>query len=415
MKLRIFRSDKGDCLLLESGDGHLVLVDGGMTASMKKHVAPHLAALREEGRELDAVYVSHIDQDHISGVLALLDGELDWRVFEANVARDDPSPEPSFPRPPVIKAIWHNGFHDQTGKNSGTIAAQIAASVPVLLATQNAGLTAMGLALRGIAASVSEALRVSRLIKDDLLDIPLNAIPGNKKRPRLLRAGAFDPFDIGSMRFTIIGPTDKELRQLRDGWNHWLRTHRNDVKKIRDEMKAKADEIAAWEGVADFKGVTVPNIASLTFMVEEDGRTLLLTGDTQHEILLDGLRDAGFLDEDDALHVDVLKVQHHGASANLDETFAEKVTADHYVFCGDGTDSNPEVEVLKRIFEARMREEDGSPFTFWFNSSAVRNPATTRAVDFAHTAQEAAKLKRKSGGRLTLIYNKGDFIDLEIE
>ena len=413
MNLRIFRSDKGDCMLLESEDGRLVLVDGGMSSSMKKHVAPHLAALRDEGRELDAIYVSHIDQDHISGVLALLDAELDWRVFDANVARGDTSRGPDFPRPPPIKAIWHNAFHDQVEKNGGSISSQIAASAPILLATQNAGLTEAGLALRGIAASVDEALRVSRLIKGDLLDIPLNAIPGNKKRPKLLRAGAFKPFKIGSITFKIIGPTDGELKQLREGWNHWLKANPGKVKKIQDEMESNADRIATWEGIGDFKGVTIPNIASLTFMVEEDGKRLLLTGDTQHDILMDGLRQAKYLTDDGPLHVEALKVQHHGAVANLDENFARTVTADHYVFCGDGAHQNPEVEVLERIFNARM-QDDTRPFTFWFSTSPVSEPETKRAADFAHMAQEATKLQKKSGGRLTLRYNTHDFIDLSI-
>ena len=34
------------------------------------------------------------------------------------------------------------------------------------------------------------------------------------------------------------------------------------------------------------------------------------------------------------IHVDVLKVQHHGATANVDDAFVRAVTADHYVFCG---------------------------------------------------------------------------------
>ncbi len=413
MKLRIFRSDKGDCLLLESRDGRLILIDGGMASSMARHAAPHLAQLREDGRELDAVYVSHIDQDHISGVLALLDAELDWRVFEANAQRGDHSREPSFPRPPPIRAIWHNAFHDQVDRNAGSIASQMAASVPVLLATQNARLTQAGLALRGVAASVDEALRVSRLIKDDLLDIPLNAIPGNKRRPKLLRAGAFRPFKLGSLRLTIVGPTDKELALLREGWNHWLEENPAKVRKIIDEMNTNADRIATWEGVRDFKGVTIPNIASLTLLVEEDGRRLLLTGDTQHEILMDGLRDAGLLDDEGPLHVDALKVQHHGADANLDAVFARTVTADHYVFCGDGAHDNPEVVVHQRIVEARLRDDE-RPFRFWFSSSPERTPASVRGQAFAHMAAEAEKLKRASGGRLTLSYNTGDFIDLAL-
>lgn len=413
MKLRIFRSDKGDCLLLESRDDKLVLVDGGMSSSMKKHVAPHLAALREAGRELEAVYVSHIDQDHISGVLAMLDAEVDWRVFDANTARGEPSRAPTFPRPPRVKAIWHNAFHDQVAQNAGSIASQIAASVPVFLASQNAQLTHTGLALRGIAASVDEALRVSRLIRDDLLDIPLNAIPGNKRRPKLLRAGAFKPFKIGTLRFTILGPTDKELDQLREGWNTWLEANPDKVEKIRDEMGSNADKIAAWQGVADFKGVTIPNIASLTFMVEEDGKRLLLTGDTQHDILLDGLRAAGYLQAGSGLHIDVLKVQHHGATANLDAAFAETVTADHYVFCGDGAHENPEIAVLETVVDARLRGDE-RPFTFWFSSSPAPTPSTKREVAFAHMAEAATRLQKKSKGRLTLEYNPGDFVDLTI-
>ena len=336
---------------------------------------------------------------------------MDWRVFDVNQARGEPSKEPRFPRPPIIKAIWHNAFHDQVSKNAGTIASQIAATTPVLLASQNAALTQVGLALRGIATSVAEALRVSRLIKGDLLNIPLNAIPGNKKTPKLLRAGAFKPFSIGKMTFTIVGPTDKELRQLREDWNDWLREYPARVREIRDEMEDSAERIAASKSKA-FKNVTIPNIASLTFMVEEGGATLLLTGDTQHEILMDGLKDAGFLNDGDTLHVDVLKVQHHGAAANLDATFAKRVTADHYVFCGDGAHHNPEVDVLKTIFDARMRDDE-LPFTFWFSTSPNKKPVTKREIAFGEMADAVAKLKKRSKGRLAVEYNRGDFIDLE--
>ncbi len=39
MKLRVFQSDKGDCLLITSSDGKNVLVDGGMASSYNEHVA----------------------------------------------------------------------------------------------------------------------------------------------------------------------------------------------------------------------------------------------------------------------------------------------------------------------------------------------------------------------------------------
>ena len=42
MKLSIFQSDKGDCLLLEAKSGELMLCDGGMAPSMRNHVRANL-------------------------------------------------------------------------------------------------------------------------------------------------------------------------------------------------------------------------------------------------------------------------------------------------------------------------------------------------------------------------------------
>ncbi|MET0770105.1 MAG: MBL fold metallo-hydrolase, partial [Solirubrobacteraceae bacterium] len=82
MKLEAFQSDKGDCLLLTAGDGTRVLVDGGMRGSYSEHVAPALGAIAAAGGRLDLVCVSHIDQDHIAGVLQLMADEVAWRVAD---------------------------------------------------------------------------------------------------------------------------------------------------------------------------------------------------------------------------------------------------------------------------------------------------------------------------------------------
>ena len=68
MKIQIFQSEKGDCLLLEAADGTRFLCDGGMRPSMRSVVSKELAKLRTKGIKLAYVYVSHIDQDHISGL-----------------------------------------------------------------------------------------------------------------------------------------------------------------------------------------------------------------------------------------------------------------------------------------------------------------------------------------------------------
>ena len=76
-----------------------------------------MAKLRDDNRELALVYISHVDNDHISGVLQLLQDEVEWRVFEHHQAGPRPVRKPKVPRPPVINGILHNGFRDQIKAN----------------------------------------------------------------------------------------------------------------------------------------------------------------------------------------------------------------------------------------------------------------------------------------------------------
>ena len=132
MKLDIFQSDKGDCILLESKNGRRILCDGGMSSSMSEHVAPILGKLRKANKKIDFAYVSHIDQDHISGVLRLLQDELDWRVFEhQKKTKNKKVKPPKAPRPPKIGGIWHNSFGSQfSNKKLKPVEDLLAAAVP---------------------------------------------------------------------------------------------------------------------------------------------------------------------------------------------------------------------------------------------------------------------------------------------
>ena len=81
MKLNIFQSGSGDCLLLSSDDGHHIFVDGGFGKNYTNNVRDNLQGIT--GGSLDLVCLSHIDSDHISGILKMLDEEVAWRQLRA--------------------------------------------------------------------------------------------------------------------------------------------------------------------------------------------------------------------------------------------------------------------------------------------------------------------------------------------
>jgi hypothetical protein len=442
MKLDIFQSDKGDCILLESKDGKRILCDGGMTRSLTKHVAPNLAKLRKADKAIDFAYVSHIDMDHIAGVLRLLQDELDWRVFEHQKKSGNKKVKPpSAPRPPEIGGIWHNSFGSQLGKKKlKPIEDLLAAAVPALLATRVDDLQDAGEELYDIATAIPEAIKVSRLASPGILGIPLNQAPGLAHAGKLMMVRPGQPsFKIGSLKLTIVGPTRKELKSLQDGWRTWLADNEDTVKAIDEQLKKKISKFGTaagepislgdWNGIPNFKGVTAPNIASLMFMVEESGKTakdrktLLLTGDSQQDFIISGLEATGFLDAG-GLHLDVLKVPHHGSEKNTDKRSAALISADHYVFCGNGEHRNPDCGVVEILINSRLDSDPklqakapqaaGRPFKFWFSSNSKVGPINAKGRAHMREVEKivAAAVKR-SKGRMSAVFNGGDFLTLK--
>jgi len=389
MRLTIYPADKGDCLLLTAADGTRVLVDGGMRNSFKDYVAASLARLRGAGEELALVCVSHIDQDHISGVLQLMDDLVAWRVHEFQKDGRNPASEaPDAPRPPEVGAIWHNAFHEQIGQNAGPIEQMLAATAAILSQVPRKAVRAVAQQQQTLATSVKEGLQLSRRVRAGQLGIPVNE-PFGGRLAQVTDGGR--PIRVGSMRLTVIGPFPEDLRNLREEWNDWLRTHRDDLRDV--QRRAREDEellqsseldrllapmVAQAEELGRREKVTTPNLASLMLHVEEQGRTALLTGDGHHADILNGLEHAGKLKKGSGLHVNLLKVQHHGSENNLDPEFCRRITADDYVFCANGAHENPDVRVVRAIIDSRLGgrasrspnpEADGK-FTLWFNASS---------------------------------------------
>ena len=52
------------------------------------------------------------------------------------------------------------------------------------------------------------------------------------------------------------------------------------------------------------------------------------------------------LDKNDHIHVDILKMPHHGSERNLNPDFLKMVTADNYVISANGKHDNPDTATL---------------------------------------------------------------------
>ena len=101
IKLHVVQAEYGDCFILESKfgkDSVNVLIDGGPYQTFEKHLKPTLQKIPSNGK-LDLMVLSHIDNDHIIGLLDLL-GEIKNQ-------REGGKKELV-----KVKKIWHNSFND---------------------------------------------------------------------------------------------------------------------------------------------------------------------------------------------------------------------------------------------------------------------------------------------------------------
>lgn len=436
MRLRIFKADKGDCLLLTSNRGANVLIDGGMRDAFYQHVLPYLARIHRRRERLDLMYCSHIDRDHIWGLMALMDELVAWRVHEYQIQHGNAShPRPEHPRPPDVAKIWHNGFHEQTDLNMGDVEDLLSNQAKTLSGHSDPLVQSLASGVDDLAASVGDAIHFSRRIGEGQLKIPLN--------PEF--DGGFmyhyqgRPIQVGGLRVTVVGPFKEDLMNLRVEWNDWLRRNQRELGRIHrrtrggegtfgqgdldgllERLSDQAGELAQTDDVASAvdalaqhlsnkvlgnrQKVTVPNLASLMLLVEEGNKSVLLTGDGHFQDVLDGLELADKLDASGSLHVNVFKVQHHGSEHNTHLDFCRAVTANHYVFCGNGAHENPDLDVVDAFLDSRIgtparRSENAQVnqrFKLWFNYASSNAELETKE---RRHMRELERLVRRRGRR----------------
>lgn len=328
--LEALQAFHGDCLLLHAGSSEeprLVLIDGGPSKTWETSLRPRLQQLRAQRTgdgplRIDLAMVSHIDDDHINGLLDLA-GELVTQKLDSQPLECD------------VRTLWHNAFDDviDDGAEELRIAAADVLSVP-LQDPRADEIRAAGLA---IVASVGQG----RELRDQARQLGW-AVNEPFAGPVALPAGGPRTITLGAVKLTVVGPRAAQLQRLHQAWDDWLAEH----------PKATADGGAA---TAAFTDNSPYNLASIVVLAECEGKTMLLTGDARGDHVLEAL-DAAAVAKDGATHVDILKLPHHGSIRNLADEFFERITADHYVISADGRHGNPETETLETI--ARTRADD---------------------------------------------------------
>ena len=353
--LDVLRARKGDCLMLHYGsedDPQLLIIDGGPSNVYGPHLKPRIAQVHEaRGLEeedplpVEFVMVSHVDDDHIKGILDLTKDQRGQPDVKLKVA-----------------SLWHNSFDDLLKTKPNELTAGFgAASVGGGGADNDAGFDA-GSVLASVgrsaldgdvelegegefqAAEVLASIPQGRLLRDDAERLKWR--PNHKFKGRLILASeGSKPVTLdGGLKLTVIGPMQPELMDLQEAHDKWLREQKDKKKK------------SAKSALAAYLDESVANLSSIVVLAELGGKSMLLTGDARGDKILKGMELIGLVKKGGTLDVDILKIPHHGSAYNADLDLFQRITARHYVFSGDGEHGNPERETLEMLLKARGDE-----------------------------------------------------------
>jgi hypothetical protein len=360
----VFRIDmlpaaQGDSLWIEYGPRtrpHRVLVDGG-TAPTYDHVRARIMRLPERDRHFDLWIVSHVDADHIEGVIVLLqDRSLGLSV-------DD---------------VWFNGWKhlptDRLGPAQGEMLSGILDSRKP-----------WGTKLPWNVAFGRKAVQVP---DDPQVELPSRTL-------------------AGGMKLTLMSPTRTELSILAPYWDDEVRKAHlvpgdrtaalellGRTPKLRpDALGGPRLDVAALANEAFKKDTTKANGSSIAVLAEFDGSRALLAADAHAGVLLKTM--PRLLARRPGLSLDAFKLPHHGSRKNVSLDLIGAIPAEKYLFSTSGAVyKHPDVQAVCRVLVAAEGRNQ-----LWFNYASVHNELW-RNRDLLRRFDAVAKFPEASGSGL---------------
>ena len=312
-RLEVLPARYGDCIWIEYGDSPVrrMLIDGGAPGVYKKTLKPRLKQLSDADREFELLVVTHVDYDHIRGILEL--------------AHDDTVPFKA-------KDVWFNGFRHIPKREPDVLAGKHGEELTDLL------------------------LKNGRSWNRHGFDGEAVVIPDDGPLPHI----TFD----GDLTVTLMSPTIPMLADLRKDWEHSCQDINTTPEELEEARKQGRFDTLSGESTttssserpdieqllrADFEEDTSSaNGSSIAFLIEYKGFRVLLAGDAHPSTLVQAIEHLGA----DKLKLDACKLPHHGSRGSVSAELIKHLDCKAYIFSSNGDQfSHPHPEAVARVIE----------------------------------------------------------------
>lgn len=306
----------GDALWIEygkEGSLHHVLIDGGLAGTFK-HIESKLREL-DAPRNLDLLMVSHVDEDHIAGMIKLLGAARDLEL--------------------QVDDFWFNGRDHLEGM-------QVVQDK--LGSKQGQFLTAL----------ISKQMNNWNSAFDGWpVEVPAQ--------------GDLPFFELsGGMRLTLLSPGRPQLEAMIRPWDDELAKDTSkidwtDVDEVIDlltrhrtlkprDMLGSSRVVSKLADTPFEPDAAEANGTSIAVLAEYDGRSVLLGADAYAPVLSASI-DRLLLKRDiERLPIHLFKIPHHGSAGNISVELLKKLNCSNYLISTSGARyQHPDREAIARI------------------------------------------------------------------
>ena len=305
-ELDLFPARDGDALVLtwgENANPKRILIDAGRESGWLaiKKAYEHLP---EAQRTFELLVVSHIDADHIAGVLKML---------------ADPA------RPLRFKEVWFNAYHHLVGGSWETFG------------------VAQGEAL-------SDLLKERPALWNTRFGGKAVVIEEDAALPR---------FTIEGLELTLLSPTRAKLQALAPEWKAWLNAEGLGRGQSPDgeaalptivpegyETFGPLPDVQALADSRQSEDDKAPNGSSIAFAAAYGEKRVLLTADAHHKVLTSSLSSVSVNER----RFDMVKLSHHGSQGNLSRALLDTLDCHRFAISTDGSrHHHPDPEAIARL------------------------------------------------------------------
>jgi len=296
-------AEYGDSLWIEYGDEekkNKILIDGGLKATKQK-ILELINRLPEDERVIELLVISHIDQDHIEGILEFFDMEE---------------------MPVRIKSVWFNGYHHLDNEED-------------FGAVQGERLTA---------AILKKEFSWNPEFNGLAIAVPQSGIPPVIKLE-------------GGMKLTLLSPTLEKLRLLKPVWE-------KEVSKAGlipgfgyEEPEEVDDEESFGTGILNVEELAAAafnedkregNGSSIAFIADYEDKSVLFCADAHPTVLLESFEKTGRPN----YNFDMIKISHHGSHKNTGPKFLNTVKSNNFIISTNGAKyKHPSLEAIAQIIK----------------------------------------------------------------